>query len=300
MFDDNQKQPNNPPKNLPLSDEADDMFAGIDESTPSAEASELPQTRIGSKSNIDHLQGDLGEGESSLPNALEAGKLTPKKDAQSGIFSASTANPTAEFNPNPKEENIDFPKQQVYAMKEPVVGKVLLLVVFLFALIGLVFGGIWFYNNYMGNPEQNTDLTNNEPSLLTDDLIQGGDDTLLEDNINEGTNIEKNLNGDLTEEINNDIILFGEPVDSDGDGLDDVREMELGTDPNLYDTDDDGLSDADEVLIWKTDPNNLDSDDDSYDDGTEIRSGYNPLGPGKIFEDTVSTPTTTEDITTTI
>lgn len=36
-------------------------------------------------------------------------------------------------------------------------------------------------------------------------------------------------------------------VDSDGDGIDDCAEQELGTDPTLADSDGDGLSDKEEV-----------------------------------------------------
>ncbi len=44
-------------------------------------------------------------------------------------------------------------------------------------------------------------------------------------------------------------------VDTDGDGLTDAREAELGTDPTLVDTDGDGISDGDEVFLG-TDPLN--------------------------------------------
>lgn len=44
------------------------------------------------------------------------------------------------------------------------------------------------------------------------------------------------------------------------------------------DSDDDGLSDADEVLIHRTDPRNPDTDGDGYDDGEEIDAGFNPRG----------------------
>ncbi len=40
-----------------------------------------------------------------------------------------------------------------------------------------------------------------------------------------------------------------EPLDSDGDGLTDEEERELGTDPNSADTDGDGLNDGEEVLL---------------------------------------------------
>lgn len=49
------------------------------------------------------------------------------------------------------------------------------------------------------------------------------------------------------------------PEDSDGDGLTDTEEAELGTDPSWADTDDDGVSDEEEVNVWGTDP--MDSDD---------------------------------------
>lgn len=71
--------------------------------------------------------------------------------------------------------------------------------------------------------------------------------------------------------------------DSDNDGLTDAQEAAIGTDPNKADTDGDGLTDADEVRKWKTDPLNPDTDGDGYSDGAEVKSGYSPVGPGKIL-----------------
>jgi len=72
------------------------------------------------------------------------------------------------------------------------------------------------------------------------------------------------------------------PVDSDGDGLTDQEETQLGTDPQSADTDNDGLTDFEEVRQYKTDPKKPDTDGDTYLDGAEIKGGYNPLGPGKL------------------
>jgi hypothetical protein len=47
------------------------------------------------------------------------------------------------------------------------------------------------------------------------------------------------------------------------------------------DSDNDGLTDADEAK-YGTDPNNSDTDDDKYFDGAEVVGGYNPLGAGKM------------------
>ena len=60
-------------------------------------------------------------------------------------------------------------------------------------------------------------------------------------------------------------------TDSDGDGLTDEREQELGTDPRVADTDGDGLSDGEEVNEYGTDPMDPDTDGDGLDDGDEVR-----------------------------
>ena len=66
------------------------------------------------------------------------------------------------------------------------------------------------------------------------------------------------------------------PPDSDNDGLTDRQESEFGTDPNSRDSDGDGLSDGDEVLIHGSDPLNPDTDGDSVIDGEETELGFNP------------------------
>ncbi len=53
-------------------------------------------------------------------------------------------------------------------------------------------------------------------------------------------------------------------------------------DMNL-DSDDDGLTDAEEAQ-YGTDANNPDSDGDGYLDGDEVKNGYNPMGEGKLDE----------------
>ena len=66
--------------------------------------------------------------------------------------------------------------------------------------------------------------------------------------------------------------------DSDGDGLGDRREGELGTDPDDPDTDDDGLSDGDE-LDSGADPLVPDTDGDGYTDRDEVYEGKDPADP---------------------
>ena len=62
--------------------------------------------------------------------------------------------------------------------------------------------------------------------------------------------------------------------DLDDDGLSNMDENNLGTDPLNPDTDDDGLIDGDEVYIHFTDPLNPDCDNDDLSDGEEVNLYY--------------------------
>ncbi|MGZ7105272.1 MAG: Ig-like domain-containing protein, partial [Candidatus Angelobacter sp.] len=67
-------------------------------------------------------------------------------------------------------------------------------------------------------------------------------------------------------------------LDTDGDGLTNLQEFQLGTDPRNPDTDGDGVSDGEEVKRG-TNPLNADTDGDGLTDADEIRLGTNPLNP---------------------
>ena len=76
-------------------------------------------------------------------------------------------------------------------------------------------------------------------------------------------------------------------VDTDGDGLTDLQEQFLGTNPSNSDTDGDGLTDGDEVFVHHTNPNNQDTDGDGVNDGVEVFQGRNPKStslPGSVAD----------------
>jgi len=50
------------------------------------------------------------------------------------------------------------------------------------------------------------------------------------------------------------------------------------------DSDQDGLSDADELNVYGTNPLKSDTDGDGYLDGEEVKNGYNPLGEGRLSQ----------------
>src|SRR5262249_46160471 len=67
--------------------------------------------------------------------------------------------------------------------------------------------------------------------------------------------------------------------DPDHDGLTNLQEFQNGTDPHNPDTDSDGLTDGQEVLLYHTSPLFVDSDGDGVPDGVEVKTGTNPLDP---------------------
>jgi hypothetical protein len=74
-------------------------------------------------------------------------------------------------------------------------------------------------------------------------------------------------------------------IDADGDELSEEQELELGTDPTLYDSDGDALGDGAEWRQdgWGTDPLNPDTDNDGYWDGDELFTyGTDPKDPTSV------------------
>ncbi len=217
----------------------------------------------------------------SAPDALAVGLLKKKDDVRT----------------MPNLQSNSSAGGELYKTSAPVLGKILLGLVIVLLLGGLGYGGWWYF---YASKNQIVKL----PVVPDNQTVQ-----------NQTSQTTAPANTNVPAQQNNDQILFGQAVDSDKDGLDDVREKEIGanpqladsdsdslsdgdevivykTDPLKADTDGDGLSDGDEVLIWRTNPLNPDSDGDTYPDGTEVKNGYNPLGAGKLFSTPSTTPTT--------
>ncbi|NQZ09614.1 MAG: DUF4214 domain-containing protein, partial [Algicola sp.] len=74
-------------------------------------------------------------------------------------------------------------------------------------------------------------------------------------------------------------------LDPDNDGLTNLQEFELNTDVHSEDSDGDGLSDYDEVYLYKTNPAKNDTDDDGINDGVEIQLGYDPNEAADVWLD---------------
>lgn len=293
MFEDTKPAAGAPPSNLPS--EPVDMFAGMEEKQPQA-----PSPRPFQQSPARQPNAHAAPAPSAPLDALSAG-LLKKKDTEMNIQTPSAFQDLSD----------DVP---AYKMKGPVVGKVIMVLAILVIIFG---GGWWVYAKFMAKPtpkqkitpatyaEDKTTATPQAGSIVPDQVgtvepnvstpapqLPAGDYGASQ-GVTTSTQIESTTTEEVPNKMKNDTILFGEAVDTDKDGLDDIRENDLGTDISVTDTDADGLSDGDEVIIWKTDPLKQDTDGDTHVDGKEVRNGYNPLGAGKLFVPGVGTSTPT-------
>lgn len=194
----------------------------------------------------------------ATPNALKSGLLKAR--------SAPTILPNPEYSPPAQSETIvvQTHKPKVAVNTSGLV-KIIIAIVALFGLAALAYGGWFLYQK-----------------LQSIDSAKEAQPKVPVENNNSNINLPVPVTT-TTEEavVKTPEVLFGD-ADTDGDGLSDAEEKQIGTDPLKADTDGDGLSDTDEIKIWITDPLKADTDGDGYDDGKEILGGYNPRGPGKF------------------
>lgn len=82
-----------------------------------------------------------------------------------------------------------------------------------------------------------------------------------------------------------DLAICGDSADPDNDGLTNLEEFRKQTNPKKNDSDEDGLADGDEVMIYLTQPNKKFTDSRTiaiemgYHDGSQIKNGFDPLTP---------------------
>lgn len=189
-----------------------------------------------------------------LPSAVDAGMLKPKMMAEPMVHTP----PPAEM------------MQSMEHIKEPKTAKRIMIIILILIGVAVLVGIIWIIfgrvTRFM------TPTLGSEPAQSSPAVIPEAEEVETAEPPADNT-----IPAD-------EAILFGEPIDADGDNLNQSREQTIGTDPNNWDTDGDGLNDGDEVIIWKTDPLNTDTDGDTFSDGSEVTNGYSPTGPGKLFQ----------------
>ncbi|MHA2201943.1 MAG: hypothetical protein ACXABN_18920, partial [Candidatus Thorarchaeota archaeon] len=144
-----------------------------------------------------------------------------------------------------------------------------LAVVLIVIVVGSSFGIFYFLPRGTGPTAGDNDGMPDSWEMLYGLDMNDPDDALLDKDGDGLTNLEEywlNTNPTL--------------VDTDGDALDDKQEVDIGTNPNDKDSDDDDLTDGEEVLTHDTDPLNPDTDAEGLSDGLEVNTvGSDPTIP---------------------
>lgn len=133
-------------------------------------------------------------------------------------------------------------------------------------------------------------VTNNGEGLIGDDSdgdgLTNSNETILNTNLNlfdtDGDGLDDGYEYYILESDPSNMKTDEEGIsdsedDFDYDGLSNLEEYELGTNPLFEDTDGDGLTDKEELNTYLTDPLICDTDQDLLSDYDDILLGFDPL-----------------------
>ena len=260
MFEEQDK--NSQPKNP--GEKVEDIFADTDKSSnkfipgsqeDSNQSGQQPSQTAGS------IQQHAGIGP---PSALSGGKLHPSNNSQ--VQSVS--------------------HNQMSGVKKSLpIAKILIVLV---AVVVIGGGGFALYLSLRGGdntgqvPQTNTDNQNQEDEVNEDGSTLR--DRIERDVLDPFEQSNGQDNNPSQQDSGTGVVSAPEDNDADQDGLTNAQENEAGTNPGLFDSDFDNLSDWEEVVVFGTDPLNPDTDGDTYLDGEEVQNGYNPKGEGTLFD----------------
>ncbi len=198
----------------------------------------------------------------------------PQQPAQSGGMTASDAVVAPVPTPAPAQPMAPSGVPPAASSgNNKVMKTVIIVLVVLIVLVLLVIGGRYLYLQFFDGEQSAEQAAAEDQGLF--------EDTFVPSDINSNLN---QANSNTNQAVVKSPPVADLPKDSDADGLTDAEEAELGTDPALADSDLDGLFDDQEVNQYKTDPLNVDTDGDSYQDGEEVAAGYDPNGPGRLYD----------------
>ena len=252
MFDDQNTPQPHPPTNLPSASDAEDIFApanlpGAKPPTPPAPAAPAPPGPP--------TKASMPESPPPVPAPVPPSAPTPP------VAAPPQAPPVA-----PAPMSTEKPAMPVKARRSSGKGVMKALGMILVALfvigVAAALAFVIIIRPGLGPDDDGTTVIEDDVRVEEDDDIEPvmeEEDVMVEDDADDR-------------------------IDSDGDGLTDAEEAVAGTSATKMDTDEDGLGDREEVQVYGTDPLDADTDGDTYLDGAEVAGGYNPNGPGKLFE----------------
>jgi hypothetical protein len=311
MFDDQASQlTGGTPNNLPIG-EPEDMFDAVDPIAieqpdplvPIAPEPIAPISPVPVVAPIEPARTAEVAPE-PLPSAMEAGKLAPivTAEAAAPMFDEPMATPVAPASDMsvmpPELQGSGDPVIMDHSVKDPHIGRTLMVIGIIILFAVLVGGGVWaLVTFFFRTPAVSTPTP---PAVVDIEVPLGAPPeaevpvpAVVVTTTAASSSITQESVTEASSDITDNQILFGDALDTDEDGLDDDRELEFGTDPRNWDTDGDELADGVEVLNWGTDPLNPDTDGDGYSDGAEVASGYSPAAGGgaRLFETVITSST---------
>ncbi len=182
----------------------------------------------------------------------------PKEESLQG----STVNPLAAGKISVSNEGNGVHKQS------KIIGA-LIIIIGLIVISGLVYGTYYFAIKPVAN--ENNQQTNINQQNIQEEVIEEKNEE------EENKIIEDDLNNEelIEEDIQIEII--------DDEEEDEISEVEIIMEVVVLDSDNDLLSDKEEIVLG-TNLNKTDSDDDSYNDLLELNNLYNPIGDGVLSD----------------
>ncbi|MFA6097999.1 MAG: hypothetical protein WCV50_04335 [Patescibacteria group bacterium] len=180
--------------------------------------------------------------------------------------------PPRELPPEPPATKFSIPSSLPPEPPKPSKRKYIMISLMIFAILAVLIAGAILILQYVTNTN-NANNENTEVNANSEVNVNANSNTNLNRNANTNasnlnlntnqalnSNLNTNLNTNTAANLNSNANAnTNQVLDSDGDGLSDLREK-------LYDAD----------------PKNPDTDGDGYLDGAEVDAGYNPNGTGKL------------------
>lgn len=248
---------------------------------------------------VDPIAGATSSGpiDSNKPSAVQSGKIRPVSQTNLPAnnvpvavkTSVAIVNHNAKITsaPNiPSEDSILVAEQK----SDGPMRKIIIAVLVIILLAGVGAGVYYFlpkanFNKDVSETNQNSNMPVNTNTNNPTDLINGNDNTDILVNEDE---LDEDFDG-LSNGLEKTYGTNPLEADSDNDQVFDQDEIEVyKTDPLADDSDSDNLSDYQEIFVYKTDPNDPDTDGDTFLDGVEVLNGYNPLGVGRLEDNSAN------------
>ena len=251
--------------------------------------------------NNQKVAASTPETKGNNPIAGQPATESPKGEPVVQDIFANTDKSDANTPPNPQPSDLlakslkaNSSVQSVNQTPTKSASKAKLVLVILIILV-VVAAGVLVYSQYFKKapaeaiiPESVVDIEENVPASDSGAVVEPPTADIVEPEIISEEPVATDTNflteeGELGEAGDNmnlgEDIMPEEPVVINEENTSVPEEVVVD-----LDSDQDGLSDADEINVYGTNPLKSDTDGDGYLDGDEIKNGYNPLGEGSLSQ----------------